>query len=130
LLSTIPGLLKKDPVDSASKLVDLVRDQQILLILDNLESGLSPGSRDGTRSFLNQLLSGTKRLTILATTRELVGGLELGEAQLELERMDDESAVSLLANRAPDSRRVLIEVELNHSTGELISRRRATAPSR
>jgi predicted ATPase len=120
LLSSVPGLLEKDPVDSIEKLVRLLDDQNLLLILDNLESVLGAEARASTRSFLNQLLRDTGRLRIVVTTRQLVGGIELGENTLELDRLDDESALNLLLNRAPDARRVLAEVRLNQSKNGLI----------
>ncbi len=121
LLSGIPALLDKDPLENIAQLARLMRDKDALLILDNFESALSSAeARQSARDFLNQLLKNTDRLRIIATTRELLGGLEQGETPVDVGRLDDRDALELLAHRAPRSDQVLAEVTRDSRTGALV----------
>lgn len=117
LLAAMPGLLKRDPVETLEQLADLLADRQILFFLDNLEDVLGGALRQTTHSILNTLLRRTERLRMIATTRERVGGLEGGEGWVDVGPLDDESALYLLMHRAPTSRPVLAEIKVDPIEG-------------
>jgi tetratricopeptide (TPR) repeat protein len=71
------------------------------------------------RDWIKSSLRDSEHLRVAATTRETVGGLEPGEAELRLDRIDDDSAVRLLADRALDSDRVWAEISRERASGRI-----------
>jgi hypothetical protein len=106
MLATIPALLGRNPVEKVEQLADFIRDLDLLLILDNLESVLEDEVREATRSLRNKLLRNTSSVRMIATTRQLVGGIELGETPVSAHPLDNESALNLLVHRRSTAKSV------------------------
>lgn len=117
LLAAVPGLLKRDPVETVEQLAGLVGDRELLLILDGLEDVLGGAFRQRTHSILNALLRGTERLRVIATTRQRVGGLEVGEGWVDVGPLNEESSLLILLHRSPNPNAVLAEIQFDPIKG-------------
>lgn len=92
-----PDILKSPEDDRIRLLLDALRDEQALLILDNLESLPKP-DRDKLFTFVKRLPQGCK--AILTSRRRIGSGSEL----LILQKLDQAAALETLADLARHNR--------------------------
>jgi tetratricopeptide (TPR) repeat protein len=88
-----PDILKAPEDDRIRLLLDALRDEQALLILDNLES-LPKSDRDRLFTFVKRLPQGCKAIL---TSRRRIGS---GSEELILEKLSREAALETLADLA------------------------------
>ncbi|MGD9210510.1 MAG: CHAT domain-containing protein, partial [Desulfobacteraceae bacterium] len=73
------------------------RDQKILLLVDNAEDLMKlPAEETGFRSMVDTLLAYTENISILLTTRWLLGGTQVPERELEVPPMSLDLTAKLL----------------------------------
>jgi tetratricopeptide (TPR) repeat protein len=90
-----PDLSKLPEGERARLLIEALESQDVLFILDNLES-FQPEHRDRLFNFLSRLPQGCKAIV---TSRRRT---DLGALIIRLEKLDQQAALDLLADLAPD----------------------------